>query len=152
MVEKILANEEIMSEERLLSSILLNFTAGSETTSTSITFCLWELCQPQNQALYEELVQEALALDNLLDATISYQDVMQRLPKTLALFYEINRWGGSTPSLLLTTRETVTVADHEFPPDTSFHMHLAYLGTQPGSNIPNGPRGESPAIFAHTVG
>jgi len=125
--------------------LMTMFAAGSETTGNTTMICLWELLQDQNQDLLQELTDEVLAFPNL--ETSAMDELMDGLPQVRALFYEINRLKGTAPALILQAGQDVTIAGMNMPKDTTFYVNGCYLGTLKGSGIPDGPNGESPAVF-----
>ena len=143
-LEKILSQPDI-SQERIMGNLITMFAAGSETTGNTSMIFLWELLQEEQKNYLQELVEEATAFTNLEEA--SFEELAERLPKARAFFYEINRMKGTGPAIFLESSQAVQVGGMEVPPGVELYMDCAYLSTQEGSGIPEGPNGESPAAF-----
>lgn len=151
-LDKVLSQQEFMSETQIMGNLMTMFIAGSETTGSTITTCLWKLLAHNGKngaGVFRELVHEARQLPGLLDSanTINVEQVRNALPKTRAFFYEINRFYGAGPSLILRAAKKINVANLEFPEATHFYIDFEYLGCLEGGGIPNGPNGEAPDTF-----
>jgi cytochrome P450 len=143
-LEKMLSQTDY-TQDRIMGNLFTMFAAGTDTTGNTIMICLWELLQEEQKDYYEEVVQEALALPDLETATLD--DLMENLPRIRAFFYEINRLKGTAPMSFLQTAEAVQVGGVEVPSGHEIIIDYSYLGTLEGSGIPDGPQGESPAMF-----
>ena len=144
-LEKILCQPDF-SQERIMGNLITMFAAGSDTTGNTIMICLWEMLQENQKEYYEELVEEVHALPTNMEE-VSYDDLMKSLPKMRAFVAEINRLKGTAPVVFMETAQTVEIGGMKIPPGLQLYLDCSYLGTLEGSGIPDGPKGESSAVF-----
>jgi cytochrome P450 len=139
-----LADDERLSEKRILGNLMTMFAAGSESTAVTIMTCLWRMLQDENT--YHDICTEARAFATI--QTCHLPELFQQLPKLRSLFYEVNRYQSAAAALALEAVEgPLTVNDHTFPKGTIFFVHMQKLSHSPLSGVPLGPHGESPTEF-----
>mmetsp|Transcript_22471 Transcript_22471/g.31684 ORF Transcript_22471/g.31684 Transcript_22471/m.31684 type:complete len:244 (+) Transcript_22471:177-908(+) len=135
-----------MTNDRLVGNLLTMFIAGTETTSITITSCLWELVH--DPSLMKELTVEAQSMTNF--DTASIEEIFQSLPKLRSLFYEVVRLRG--PSSIIALENTVSLRTKNntvFPKGTQMFAMLKFVGKNcnDGGGVPIGPKGEPHSIF-----
>ena len=124
--------------------LLTLLIAGTDTTSTTLAACLWEIandCQLQKE-LYQEVAECALDLNSL-----SLEDVMNEFPRLYSLLFEVLRCKGPAPFFFLEPNEPVEIQGQVLNPGTIICALTRSLGEKAASEIPLGPNSEGPEQF-----
>jgi cytochrome P450 len=129
-----------MPLHRLHGNLQTMLIAGSDTTSSVLMVSLFKIASDQTN-LQEELLREAILLPGLEQPLLLTLDaLLDTLPRTRSLFYEVVRYMGPAPQLMCQNKVALEVLPGvSVPAGSRFLLPLQYLGTQPGSGIPPGP-------------
>ena len=116
--------DDSMSMERFVGNLLTMFGAGSETTASTLTMCLYEIAKDttglQNE-LYYEMSQMASIDDADLDAYFT------SLPRLRSLVYEVLRLKGPTPIFGVENVEPVEIDGITIPTGSYFMFLHKYI-------------------------
>jgi len=110
----------VPSLEQLNDEAVILLTAGNDTTSNSMIFGLYQICN--NMSVYNTLFQELQGYFPSVDQQITYEDAKQ-LPYLTATIKEILRLGTPLPGRLprLIPSSGFQLYGQDLPPKTSIH-------------------------------
>lgn len=134
-----------LEEERVVGNLAVLVLAGTDTTSTTLAVCLWEIAN--DRKLQEEVHKEIdeSGIDNMDDLTLS--DIMNGFPRLYSLLFEVLRVKGPAPFLFLEPGEALDFHGEVLMPGTILCVMPGTLGGKAASSVPTGPRGEGPEEF-----
>jgi cytochrome P450 len=125
---------------RLHGNLTTMFIAGSDTTSSALMICLYKIASDQT-GLQHELLEEANLLPDLECPSLTLNLLMDAVPRIRSLFYEVVRYMGPAPQLMLQNDAALEVSPGvSVPAGSNLILPLQFLGTLEGSGIPVGPR------------
>ncbi|KAL3805943.1 hypothetical protein HJC23_007904 [Cyclotella cryptica] len=133
-----------LEEDRVMGNLGTLIMAGTDTTSTTLAACLWELAHDHQlqEALYKEITQSGLEMENL---TLSH--VVNGFPRLHALLFEVLRLKGPAPMIFLEPGEPFDFYGEVIKPGTMVCALTAVLSKKATSDVPPGPSGEGPQNF-----
>lgn len=146
-LEKVLALEEssILDEDRMVGNLAVLIFGGTDTSSNTLSFCLWELARDkefQNEVYTMEISKFCSDFDDL-----AVDDVLQRFPRLRSFLFEILRVRGPAPFLFFEPTELVEFHGEMIPPGTIFCALTRSQGEKADAEVPKGPNGEGPEQF-----
>mmetsp|Transcript_1723 Transcript_1723/g.3679 ORF Transcript_1723/g.3679 Transcript_1723/m.3679 type:complete len:302 (+) Transcript_1723:477-1382(+) len=105
-----------LEEERVVGNLAVLVFAGTDTTSTTLAVCLWEIAN--DPKLQEELNEEITesGIDDMENLTLS--DVMNRFPRLHSLLFEVLRVKGPAPFLFFEPGEAFDFQGEVLKPGT----------------------------------
>ncbi|CAN9285260.1 unnamed protein product [Alternaria alternata] len=120
----------VPSLEQLNDEAVILLTAGNDTTSNSMIFGLYQICN--NMSVYKTLFQELQGHFPSVDQQITYEDAKQ-LPYLTATIKEILRLGTPLPGRLprLIPSSGFQLYGQDLPPKTSIHTAPYLLNRHP---------------------
>lgn len=117
--------DDSMSMERFVGNLLTMFGAGSETTASTLTMCLYEIANDttglQNE-LYKEMSQMVSILEDA-DLDVYFTS----LPRLRSLVYEVLRLKGPTPIFGAENVEPVEIDGVTIPSGSYFMFLYKYI-------------------------
>ncbi len=133
-----------MAGERVAGNLVTLILAGTETTSTTLAGCLWEIANnlKLQSELHKDISQSGIDLENL-----TFCDVMNGFPRLYSLLYEVLRLKGPAPAIFLEPGERIKIQGELIEPGTMIVAMLRTFGEEAASEIPTGPKGEGPEQF-----
>mmetsp|Transcript_6803 Transcript_6803/g.9591 ORF Transcript_6803/g.9591 Transcript_6803/m.9591 type:complete len:217 (-) Transcript_6803:69-719(-) len=113
--------------------------AGTDTTSSTLSFCIWDLTK--DSGLQDELYKEISKVDKDLD-DLTLDDVFECFPKLRSFLFEVLRTKGPGVFLFLEPTEFIEFQGEIISPRTTICSLLRWGETK--SEVPLGPNGEGP--------
>mmetsp|Transcript_21732 Transcript_21732/g.32982 ORF Transcript_21732/g.32982 Transcript_21732/m.32982 type:complete len:512 (+) Transcript_21732:45-1580(+) len=146
-LEKALALEEdsILEEERMIGNLAILIFGGTDTSSNTLSFCLWELAHDQDlqdEVYTEEIAKSGKGLDD-----VGMDDVLGSFPRLRSFLWEILRVRGPAPFLFFEPTEKIEFHGESILPGTIFCALTRSHGEKANSEVPEGPNGEGPEQF-----
>ena len=129
-----------LDEERVVGNLATLMVAGTDTTSNTLSVCLWEIANDSDlqDGMYQEVIASGCDIDNL-----TLDDTMTGFPILHSLVFEVLRVKGPAPVVFLEPAEPVELQGQVLKPGTSICALTRTFGEKAGSEIPVGPNGES---------
>ena len=144
-----LADQEnsTLDEDRMVGNMAQLILAGSDTSSNTAAFCLWELAHDKSE-LQDELWKEVVALNKDAEA-LTMEDVKtsRNFPRLRSFVWEMLRVKGPNASIFLEPSADLDFYGETISPGTILCILTRSLGEKADSEIPVGPNGEGPEQF-----
>jgi len=137
-------DDKKLEEERVVCNLATLLFAGTDTTSTTIAICLWEVANDSilQDELYQEVMESGLYVDNL-----TLTDVSSGFPRLHSFLNEVLRTKGPGPFIFLEPAERVEIRGRALYPGTMICALTTTEGYEAFSEIPTGPNDEGPEVF-----
>lgn len=133
-----------LDDEHVVGNLAQLLVAGTDTTSSTLAFCLWELAQDSDlqEELYKETAEAGITLDDL-----TMNDVKECFPRLQSFLFELLRIKGPAPILFLEPGETIEFQGGRITPGSIVIVMNRSLKGKGSSEVPIGPDGEGPEQF-----
>ena len=119
--------DSTLSEEDLIDDFVLFFSAGHQTTASTLSFCVLELAHNQNAlAQVQQEIDEVLGTRN----DVIYDD-LQKLKYLDCCLKETLRLYPPAPGIIKITPENVTLAGYYIPKGTTTSASPFVMGRHP---------------------
>ena len=135
-----------LEDDRMIGNLANLIIGGTDTTSNTLSFCLWELSQDES-GIQDEIYQEIKAMDKTLDDMV-LDDFTENFPLLCSFLYEILRTKGPTPYLFFEPSQALKFQGETILPGTIICALTNFPGEKAGSEVPVGPNGEGPDQFS----
>ena len=133
-----------LDKERVVGNLTTLLLAGTDTTSTTLAVCLWEIAN--DLVLQEELYQEVTTSGFDMDR-LTLKDVMNGFPRLHSLLFEVLRVKGPGSFIFLEPVEPIKFHGRVINPGTCICALTRSLGEKAASEVPRGPNGEGAEVF-----
>jgi len=134
-----------MDDERVVGNLATMIMAGTDTTASILSVCLWEIAN--NRTLQKELQTEVDEVGLDLEK-LTMDDVMTMYPRLHSLFYEVIRVKGPAAFLFLEPADNMEFRGVSVQAGTTFVALSRFAGKTGGAEIPKGTNGEGPDEFS----
>lgn len=133
-----------LSDDQVVGNLASLILAGTDTTSSTLAFGLWEIAQDSNLQLelQDEIAESGNASNNL-----SMSDVRNGYPRLHSFMYEVLRTKGPGPFLFLEPASALEFEGDIITPGTTVIMMLKSSQGKGVRDVPRGPNGEGPEFF-----
>lgn len=131
-----------LPRDRMIGNVGTLFLAGTDTTSRTLTMCLYQLAQ--DDKLQQELRDEVDPLD--LD-TVTLDDLYVCMPRVKSFLHEIHRLY-SVPFIGLETTANIPFGLSTMPAKTNVFVLTRYINAQPSHDVPAGPENQPANVFS----
>lgn len=139
MVDLCDGGEAKLDDEHVMGNLASLIVAGTDTTSSTIAFCFWELAQDSElqEELYKEIDETGITLDDL-----TMNDVKERFPRVHSFMFEVLRVKGPAPMLFLEPAETIEFQGGRIEPGSLVVVLNRSLKGKGSSEVPTSPDGK----------
>jgi cytochrome P450 len=141
-------DEAKLSRDRMIGNLITMFFGGTDTSGSTLTTALYVIATDTN-GLQDELAAEAKLIKN--PETITWDEILEALPRQRSFYYELQRHYSPAAFLILHCEEQIPFLDDTTLPEGTQIMALTqYTGLNPHSppkGVMLGPNGEGPSQY-----
>ncbi len=131
--------------DRLFGNLLTFFIAGTDTTTNTLSVCLYMLAA--DKVLQDKIVSE---LDK--NGKVDFQHLQEQSPRTMSFIYEVLRFYGPSPLLFFENPKPIDLDGTELPAKTQIMILNGYAMTSDfekntDQSTPRGYKDSPPSTF-----